>query len=101
LVLGRHSASCHAMSCYTTRWHVAPSHADLCWPFAVLALTPPPARPAPCPHTPPSQTLANNGRFGRELPIEQQTFLVLADTVLKQIDSLKSADTGVGGPVRK
>lgn len=50
---------------------------------------------------PPLQTLASNGRFGRDLPIEQQTFLVLADTVLKQIDSLKSADTGVGGPVRK
>jgi hypothetical protein len=47
------------------------------------------------------QTLAANDRFGRNLPIEQQTFLVLADTVLKQIDSLNSADTGVGGPVRK
>jgi hypothetical protein len=47
------------------------------------------------------QTLAINGRFGRGLPLEQQTFLVLADTVLKQIDSLKSGDAGVGGPVRK
>ena len=61
----------------------------LCAPHTV----PPPPTPV--------QTLAVNGRFGRGLPLEQQTFLVLADTVLKQIDSLKSGDAGVGGPVRK
>jgi hypothetical protein len=32
---------------------------------------------------------------------EQQTFIVLADTVLKQLDSCKAAEAGVGGPVRR
>lgn len=35
------------------------------------------------------------------LSAEQQTFIVLADTVLKQLDSFKNADGGVGGPVRR
>eukprot|EP00775_Hariotina_reticulata_P013818 gene13818-13939_t len=46
------------------------------------------------------QALAGSGRFGRSLPAEQQSFLVLADTVLKQLDSLKSSE-GVGGHVRR
>jgi hypothetical protein len=32
---------------------------------------------------------------------EQQAFIVLADTVLKQLDSCKAAEAGVGGPVRR
>eukprot|EP00882_Tetradesmus_deserticola_P028178 GHRQ01031372.1.p1 GENE.GHRQ01031372.1~~GHRQ01031372.1.p1 ORF type:complete len:229 (+),score=102.64 GHRQ01031372.1:91-687(+) len=47
------------------------------------------------------QALAGSGRFGRGLPSEQQTFIVLADTVLKQLDSCKAAEAGVGGPVRR
>jgi hypothetical protein len=35
------------------------------------------------------------------LSLEQQTFIVLADTVLKQLDSCKAAEAGVGGPVRR
>ncbi|WIA16222.1 hypothetical protein OEZ85_012934 [Tetradesmus obliquus] len=45
--------------------------------------------------------LAGSGRFGRGLAPEQQTFIVLADTVLKQLDSCKAAEAGVGGPVRR
>jgi hypothetical protein len=50
-----------------------------------------------------SLLLFTNGycRFGRSLPVEQQSFVVLADTVLKQLDSLKSSSEGVGGPVRR
>ncbi|WIA36417.1 hypothetical protein OEZ86_007728 [Tetradesmus obliquus] len=47
------------------------------------------------------QALAGSGRFGRGLAPEQQTFIVLADTVLKQLDSCKAAEAGVGGPVRR
>lgn len=47
------------------------------------------------------QSLAGAGRFGRSLAPEQQSFLVLPDTVLKQLDSLKAGDPGVGGPVRR
>jgi hypothetical protein len=56
-----------------------------------------------CPrHTPNNeQALASNGRFGRGLAPEQQTFLVLADTVLKQLDALKSTEPSVSGPVRR
>ena len=36
-------------------------------------------------HNKQKQMLACNGRFGRQLPPEQQTFIVLADTVLKQV----------------
>lgn len=86
-----HAAPTHRLPSLTaTRLSMQPSgqHAELMLCCAML-----------CPALP--QTLASNGRFGRKLPIEQQTFLVLADTVLKQLDSLKSADAAVGGPVRR
>lgn len=35
------------------------------------------------------QRLAAAGRFGRSLPPEDQTFIVIADSVMKQLDGLK------------
>jgi hypothetical protein len=46
------------------------------------------------------QTLADNGRFGRHLPPQEQTFVVLADRVVKQLDSLKK-EPGAAAAVRR
>ncbi len=46
------------------------------------------------------QSLAENGRFGRGLAPEQQTFIVLSDAVMKQLDSLKNEE-GPGRMVRR
>lgn len=34
-------------------------------------------------------SLAREGRFGRALPPEDQVFVVVADSVMKQLDGLK------------
>jgi hypothetical protein len=46
------------------------------------------------------QDLAADGRFGRDLAPEDQTFLVLSDSVMKQLDALKKLP-GTAGAVRR
>ena len=46
------------------------------------------------------QELASAGRFGRALPPAEQTFLLLTDSVAKQLDALKN-DASLAQPVRR
>lgn len=47
-----------------------------------------------------AQELASAGRFGRALPPAEQAFLLLTDSVAKQLDALKN-DASLSQPVRR
>jgi hypothetical protein len=47
-----------------------------------------------------AQALARQGLFGRGLPAEQQTFVVVTDSVAKQLDGLKK-DPALSAAVRR
>lgn len=46
------------------------------------------------------QGLAAGGLFGRALPAREQAFVVVTDSVAKQLDGLKN-DRALSGPVRR
>lgn len=46
------------------------------------------------------QELAAAGRFGRALPADEQAFVLLTDSVAKQLDALKN-DAALSQPVRR
>lgn len=46
------------------------------------------------------QALAGQGRFGRSLPAGEQVFVVVTDSVAKQLDGLKN-DRALSTPVRR